>query len=174
MILRNRHNCSLCTEPGIKDCTWLREISSCSCLAFLPGPAWLLLIKICTPFSRLISLHCRIILASSSLCWALVIGLLLNMNWLRRGDGEWMERKEMGRRSRFRIVSEQARSMNDERSEWTAARIGWASDFKSQTRVVSEIHSAAAALVFIICFTIPHHISYERLREQLYKVQICL
>ena len=30
----------------------MREISSCSCLTFLPGPAWLLLNKICTPFSR--------------------------------------------------------------------------------------------------------------------------
>ena len=29
----------------------MREISSYSCLAFLPGPAWLLLNKICTPFS---------------------------------------------------------------------------------------------------------------------------
>ena len=33
-------------------CMWLREISSCSCLTFLTGPAWLLLNKICTPFSR--------------------------------------------------------------------------------------------------------------------------
>ena len=30
----------------------MREICSCSCLRFLPGPAWLLLNKICTPFSR--------------------------------------------------------------------------------------------------------------------------
>ena len=29
----------------------MREISSYSCLAFLPGSAWLLLNKICTPFS---------------------------------------------------------------------------------------------------------------------------
>ena len=27
--------------------TWLQEISSCSCLMFLPGPAWVLLSKIC-------------------------------------------------------------------------------------------------------------------------------
>ena len=27
----------------MKACTWLREISSCSCLNVLPGPAWLLL-----------------------------------------------------------------------------------------------------------------------------------
>ena len=40
------------TEPGIKACTWLREISSYSCLTVLPGPAWLLLNKICIPFSR--------------------------------------------------------------------------------------------------------------------------
>ena len=40
------------TEAGIKACTWLREMSSCSCLTVLPGPAWLLLNKICTPFSR--------------------------------------------------------------------------------------------------------------------------
>ena len=26
-------------------CTWLREISSCSCLTVLPGPAWVLLSK---------------------------------------------------------------------------------------------------------------------------------
>ena len=32
---------------GIKACTWLREISSCSCLTVLPGPAWVLLNKIC-------------------------------------------------------------------------------------------------------------------------------
>ena len=30
--------------------TWLREISSCSCLTFLPGPAWVLLSKICIYF----------------------------------------------------------------------------------------------------------------------------
>ena len=30
------------TEPGIKACTWLREIPSCSCLTVLPGPAWVL------------------------------------------------------------------------------------------------------------------------------------
>ena len=40
------------TEPGIKVCAWLREISSCSCLTVLPGPACLLLNKICVPFFR--------------------------------------------------------------------------------------------------------------------------
>ena len=33
------------TEGEIKVCTWLREISSCSCLIVLPGPAWVLLSK---------------------------------------------------------------------------------------------------------------------------------
>ena len=32
------------------DGTWLRDISSCYCLTFLPGPAWLQLSKICKPF----------------------------------------------------------------------------------------------------------------------------
>ena len=31
------------TEPRKSIGTWLREISSCSCLTFLPGPAWVLL-----------------------------------------------------------------------------------------------------------------------------------
>ena len=31
-------------------CTWLGEISYCSCLTFLPGPAWVLLSKIYKPF----------------------------------------------------------------------------------------------------------------------------
>ena len=30
--------------------TWLREISSCSCLTFLPDPAWVQLSKICKDF----------------------------------------------------------------------------------------------------------------------------
>ena len=30
--------------------TWLQDISSCSCLTFLPGPAWVLLSKICKDF----------------------------------------------------------------------------------------------------------------------------
>ena len=38
-------NISCCTERQIKVCMWLREISSCSCLTFLPGPAWVLLSK---------------------------------------------------------------------------------------------------------------------------------
>ena len=33
------------TEGEIKVCTWLREISSCSCFTALPGPAWVLLTK---------------------------------------------------------------------------------------------------------------------------------
>ena len=33
------------TEGEIEVCTWLREISSCSCLTVLPGPAWVLLSK---------------------------------------------------------------------------------------------------------------------------------
>ena len=45
------------TEPGIRACTWLREISSCSCLTVLPGPAWLLLNKICTPCKCNLTVH---------------------------------------------------------------------------------------------------------------------
>ena len=41
-----------CTEPGIKACTWLQEITSCSCLTVLPGPAYLLLNKIYIPLFR--------------------------------------------------------------------------------------------------------------------------
>ena len=37
------------TEGEIKVCTWLREISSCSCLTVLPGPAWVLLSKTYKP-----------------------------------------------------------------------------------------------------------------------------
>ena len=37
------------TEGEIKVCTWLRELSSCSCLTVLPGPAWVLLSKTPTP-----------------------------------------------------------------------------------------------------------------------------
>ena len=33
------------TEGEIKDCTWLREISSCSYLTVMHGPAWVLLSK---------------------------------------------------------------------------------------------------------------------------------
>ena len=40
------------TEIGWKTCTWLREICSCYCLHVLPGPAWVLLSKICILFSR--------------------------------------------------------------------------------------------------------------------------
>ena len=38
-----------CAEGKIKVCTWLREISSCSCLTVLPGPAWVLLSKTYKP-----------------------------------------------------------------------------------------------------------------------------
>ena len=38
------------TEPRRSLGTWLREFSTCSCLAFLPGPAWVLLSKICKDF----------------------------------------------------------------------------------------------------------------------------
>ena len=34
-----------CTEHPENVCTWLRDISSCSCLTVLPGPAWVLLSK---------------------------------------------------------------------------------------------------------------------------------
>ena len=37
----------LCTEGRFNLCTWLGEICSCSCLTVLPGPAWVLLNKIC-------------------------------------------------------------------------------------------------------------------------------
>ena len=40
------------TEIGWKACTWLREVCYCSCLPVLPGPAWVLLNKICILFSR--------------------------------------------------------------------------------------------------------------------------
>ena len=39
-----------CTEPRKSLGTWLREISSCSSLTYLPGPAWVLLSKICQDF----------------------------------------------------------------------------------------------------------------------------
>ena len=35
------------TEMRFNLCTWLGEISSCSCLTVLPGPAWVLPNKIC-------------------------------------------------------------------------------------------------------------------------------
>ena len=41
---------TLCTEPRKSLGTWLREISSCSCLTFLPGSVWVLLSKICQYF----------------------------------------------------------------------------------------------------------------------------
>ena len=37
--------CRPTTERQIKVYTWLREISSCSCLTVLPAPAWVLLSK---------------------------------------------------------------------------------------------------------------------------------
>ena len=39
------------TEEKIKVCTRFREISSCSCLTALPGPAWVLLSKTYKPLS---------------------------------------------------------------------------------------------------------------------------
>ena len=38
----------ICTEMRFILCTWFGEIYSCSCLTVLPGPAWVLLNKICT------------------------------------------------------------------------------------------------------------------------------
>ena len=38
------------TEATEKAWTWLGEISSCSCLTYLPGTAWILLSKIYKPF----------------------------------------------------------------------------------------------------------------------------
>ena len=38
---------TLHTEMRFILCTWFGEISSCSCLTALPGPAWVLLNKIC-------------------------------------------------------------------------------------------------------------------------------
>ena len=38
------------TEPRKSLGTWLREISTCYCLTFLPGPAWVLRSKICKDF----------------------------------------------------------------------------------------------------------------------------
>ena len=35
------------TDMRFNLCTWLGEISSCSCLIILPGAAWVLLSKIC-------------------------------------------------------------------------------------------------------------------------------
>ena len=40
----------ICTEAPEKACTWLGEMSSCSCLTSLPDPAWVLLRKIYKPF----------------------------------------------------------------------------------------------------------------------------
>ena len=44
------------TKAPEKACTWLGEISSCSYLAYLPGPAWVLLSKISKPIPG--SLYC--------------------------------------------------------------------------------------------------------------------
>ena len=49
----------------------MREISSCCCLTVLPGPAWLLLNKICIPFSRslyIFLLHRLIMALNKVLC----------------------------------------------------------------------------------------------------------
>ena len=45
------------TEGEIKVCTWLREICSCSCLTVLPGPAWVLLNKICKEYISSLYIH---------------------------------------------------------------------------------------------------------------------
>ena len=45
------------TERQIKVCTWLREISSCSCLTALPGPAWVLLSKTYKPLFTPLYVH---------------------------------------------------------------------------------------------------------------------
>ena len=43
----SKRHCSLSTEMRFNLCTWLGEFSSCSCLTVLPGPARVLLNKIC-------------------------------------------------------------------------------------------------------------------------------
>ena len=48
--IENKFKCSTFTEPRKSFGTWLREVSSCSCLTYLPGPAWVLLSKICKDF----------------------------------------------------------------------------------------------------------------------------
>ena len=50
-----------CTELRKSLGRWLREISSCSCLTFLPGPAWVLLSKICKYFFSALYRTSRII-----------------------------------------------------------------------------------------------------------------
>ena len=40
-------NKSACTEMRFNLGTWFGEMSSCYCLTVLPGPAWVLLNKIC-------------------------------------------------------------------------------------------------------------------------------
>ena len=48
------------TEGEIKVCRWLREMSSCSCLTVLPGPAWVLLSKTNIPLFPLCTHEPRI------------------------------------------------------------------------------------------------------------------
>ena len=48
------------TEGEIKVCTWLREISFCSCLAVLPGPDRDLLSRICIPYFRALYMYTTI------------------------------------------------------------------------------------------------------------------
>ena len=52
---------NICTEALEMVCTWLREISSCSCLTLPLGPAWVLLSKIYKPFlgSLYTTEHCN-------------------------------------------------------------------------------------------------------------------
>ena len=55
------HALPIATRCEYMACPWLGEISSCSCFTALPGPAWVLLSKICKPFAG--SLY------SASLAW---------------------------------------------------------------------------------------------------------
>ena len=65
------------TEVEIKAGTWLREISSCSCLTVLPGPAWLLLSKTYKPLfpplygSYLLRLFGLLLLTKTTRCGSL-------------------------------------------------------------------------------------------------------
>ena len=51
------HALPIATRCEYMACTWLGEISSCSCFTALPGPAWVLLSEICKPFCGL-SVQC--------------------------------------------------------------------------------------------------------------------
>ena len=68
------------TEMRFNLCTWLAEISSCSCLTVLPGPAWVLLNKICKDYisSLYISGFCYLAVScrDGKGCEVLDIGLM--------------------------------------------------------------------------------------------------